>query len=229
VKERIGRESSSAFLKLWKCILLLIWLGIILIFFFCQDEISVDAILRFTPVDPLLAAIVMLALFAVKSLSVVIYIGILFAACGIMFTLPVAILINIFGTVIMVSIPYVIGKKIGAEAVERIMERYPKAKALRKLRFGNAFFFSFIVRIIGILPGDIVSLYMGAVSMSYPKYLAGSLLGFLPKLIAITVIGMSITDIRSPQFIAAICMDVLIIILSFIFFMIYKKKHKYSE
>ena len=222
----IPDKNASVFLRLWKCILLLIWLAVILIFIFYQDEISVDGILRFTPANPFLAAIAMLALFALKSLSIVIHSGILFSASGIMFPLPEAILLNLCGTAILVSIPYAIGKKLGAGVVGRITERYPKVIVLRKLRPENDFFFSFIVRLIGLLPSDIVSLYMGSVRILYIKYLMGCLLGFLPGMIAFTVIGMSITDTRSPYFIAAVCAEVVSIVCPAGFYHIYKKKHE---
>jgi len=206
-------------------VLLLVWLSIILIFIFCKDEISVDGILRFTPDNLFLAAITMLVLFAFKSLSIVIFSGILFAANGIMFSLPAAILLNLCGTAIMITIPYAIGKKSGAGMVNRVLERYPKVTALRKLRPENDFMFSFIARLIGLLPCDIVSLYMGMIRMPYITYLMGCLLGFLPGMIAFTVIGMSITDIRSPQFIIAVCAEIAIITSSASFYLIYKRKH----
>jgi CDP-diacylglycerol--glycerol-3-phosphate 3-phosphatidyltransferase len=220
------KKNNNRFLGLWKCVFLLVWAAIILAFIFCQKDISVEKILCFTPANPFFAAIALLALFALKSLSIVIYIGILYAADGILFTLPAAIFLNLCGTAIALSIPYAIGKKIGTEAVDKITEQYPKAEVFKKLRSENDFFFSFIVRLIGILPSDIVSLYMGSIRMPYLKYLTGSMLGFLPRLIMFTVIGMSVADVRSSQFIIAICVEVLSILLSSSLFLIYKKKHK---
>lgn len=212
-------------LRLWKCSLLVIWFTIILVVIFYRDDISVDDILRFTPTNPVLAAVVMLALFALKSLSIVIFIGILYTVNGILFSLPIAIMINLCGIAITVTLPYMLGKKIGSEAANNITEKYPRAEAFRKFCSGNDFFFSFIVRLIGLLPCDIVSIYMGAIAMPYAKYLFGCLLGMLPQMIAFSVIGMSITNLQSPVFATAVCVEILIIAGTAIFFTFYRKKH----
>lgn len=83
----------------------------------------------------------LLALFAVKSLSVLIYCGFLYAACGILFPLPIAILLSIAGCAIISSIPYWLGKRLGSQAAQRISRRYSKAAYLHDLRSGNDFFF----------------------------------------------------------------------------------------
>ena len=162
--------------------LILIWIGIITVCFLHRKELSAEGIARYTPKDPWLAAMVMLALFALKSLSIVFYSGLLYAANGILFPLPAAIILNVLGTVIMVTLPYRIGRKAGASAVDEIRARYPKAEAIHNLRAKNDFLFSFLVRMVR-LPSDVASLYMGAVHVEYKKYLLGSLLGMLPHTI----------------------------------------------
>lgn len=206
-------------------VLILIWVGIIVICFIHRKELSAEGIARYTPTNPWLAAIVMLALFAVKSLSIVIYSGLLYAANGILFPLPVAIILNLIGTVIMVSLPYRIGRKTGASAVDEIREKYPKAEALHNLRAQNDFFFSFLVRMVR-LPSDVVSLYMGAVHVEYKKYLLGSLLGILPHTITYPIIGMSIRNIRSPEFIISLCAEIAYVLITSAGYTIYSKRHK---
>ncbi|MDD4125151.1 MAG: hypothetical protein PHW77_05455 [Eubacteriales bacterium] len=62
--------------------------------------------------------------------------------------------------------------------------------------------------------------------MAYPKYLLGAVLGMTPQMIAFTVIGTSITDIRSPAFIISVCAEALIVLCSAAAFALYKRKHK---
>ena len=133
-----------------------VWIAIVCVCFFNRDKFSVDEVLRFTPSEPWLAALIMLLLFALKSLSVVVYCGILYAADGILFSLPVAILMNILGTAVMVSVPYFIGRRRG---------------------------------------GDIP-----ACRVSYPYYLAACILGMLPAIVTMPLIGMSAHDHTSPRF-----------------------------
>lgn len=194
----------------YKIVLLCVWLVILTACFLNRDRFSVDGVLRYSPRNPLLAAVFMLLLFALKSLSVFIFSGILFAANGILFPLPAAIALNVLGAAVMVSLPYWLGRRLGKDAADRVLEKYPKAAALRQMRTGREFSLSFITRAINILPSDILSLYMGATGINYPKYLAGSLLGMLLSLVTFPIMGMNITEPASPWFWASIVIQVLV-------------------
>lgn len=196
--------------KKYKAILLCVWLVILAACFLNRDRFSVDGVLRYSPRNPLLAAAFMLFLFALKSLSVFIFSGILFAASGLLFPLPAAIALNVLGAAVMVSLPYWLGRRLGRDAVDRILEKYPKAEALRRMRAGREFALSFITRAVNILPSDILSLYMGATGISYPKYLAGSLLGMILSIVTFPIMGMNITEPTSPWFWASIVIQVLV-------------------
>lgn len=178
-------------------------------------DFSVSGIVDFVPENPVAAVAVMLLLFAVKSLSIVLYSGILYAASGILFPLAAAIAVNFTGTVVMVTIPYFIGGKLGSRAAGRIVKKYPKAAQIQEMRKKNDVFLVFLIRLIGILPCDIVSLYMGAVRIPYWKYLGGCLLGFLPSMVTFPVMGMNIKNPRSPAFLIALAVELLFMVGSF--------------
>ena len=202
----------------------LIWIGIIVLLIIHRKELSAEEIARYTPKNPWLAVIVMLALFALKSLSIVIYSGLLYAANGILFPLPAAIVLNLIGTVIMVSLPYWIGRRNGASA----RKKYPKAEVIHDLRAKNDLLFSFLVRMIR-LPCDVASLYMGAVHVEYKKYLLGSLLGMLPHAITYPIMGMSIQDIRSPKFVISLCAELAYILITSAVYTVYRKRNQVSK
>ncbi len=206
----------------------LIWIGIIVLLIIHRKELSAEEIARYTPKNPWLAVIVMLALFALKSLSIVIYSGLLYAANGILFPLPAAIVLNLIGTVIMLSLPYWIGRRNGASAVDEIRKKYPKAEVIHDLRAKNDFLFSFLVRMIR-LPSDVASLYMGAVHVEYKKYLLGSLLGMLPHAITYPIMGMSIQDIRSPKFVISLCAELAYILITSAVYTVYRKRNQVSK
>ena len=148
-----------------------IWLVMICVCLFQHDQITVDSVLNFTPKNPVLAVVVLLLFFALKSISIFFFAGILYAAAGILFPLPIAILVNILGTAIMVTIPYYIGKFAGTPLVNQILRRYPKAGLLKRIRAGNDFIFCFVARLINVLPCDLVSMYMGAIQLDYGSYI----------------------------------------------------------
>lgn len=211
---------------IWKACAAFLWGTVILLCFIHRKEISVSEILRFTPSNPWLAAIIILLLFAFKSLTIVLYCGLLYAADGILFPLPIAIVLNLLGTAVMVSIPYGIGRKLGKNKVNQVVAKYPKAEQMRELRQNNDLFFPFLVRLIGLLPCDVVSLYMGAIGVKYNKYLSGCLLGMLPPCITLAIMGMSITNPHSPAFILSVCAEVGCIVGSLVLYFFYRKRIK---
>lgn len=225
-KEVLGEKRQQITMWTWRILIGLIWIGIIVLLFLHKKEFTVEEILKFTPSNPLLASLTMLVLFALKSISIILYGGILYAVDGILFPLPVAILLNLLGTAIMVTIPYLIGKKAGSASVERIVEKYPKADKMRGFRKQNDFVFVLMIRFMGILPSDIVSLYMGAIGVNYPRYLLACLLGMLRSAITFPIMGMSITDIHSPLFITALCVELIFMVTSILICRIYRKKHR---
>lgn len=187
-------------------------------------DFSVSGIVDSAPESPFLAAAVMLLLFAVKSLSIVLYSGILYAASGILFPLLAAVAVNFAGTIVMVTIPYFIGRKLGSRAVKRITAKYPRAAQIREMRRKNDIFVVFLARLVGILPCDIVSLYMGAVNIQYWKYLLGCILGFLPSMVTFPVMGMNIKNPRSPTFLIALAIELLFMIASLFVHYFFRKR-----
>ncbi|MDD6212285.1 MAG: hypothetical protein PUB22_03965 [Clostridiales bacterium] len=113
----IKNDDSKKWMKIGKKLLIIIWAAIILVFLIKRKDITVECILNYTPENPIRAVFMMLGLFALKSLSIVIYLGILYVINGILFPLPAAIIMNICGSAVMVTLPYVIGRKMGSQAV----------------------------------------------------------------------------------------------------------------
>lgn len=207
-------------------LLVLAWVVFIGLCIWKRDEITVESILYSAPERPALAVLAVLGLFALKSLSIIVYSGILYAAVGILFPLPVAIGVNILGTVIMLSLPYWLGRRSGPQAVRRIKAKYPRVEIIHKLRPGSDFFFSFLIRVVNLLPYDIVSLYMGAIRVEYRKYILGGVLGTLPSIIAFPVMGMNITNIHSPQFLVSMGVEIAFMAAGVVGYVIMNKKEQ---
>lgn len=210
----------------------LLFAAICVLLVFCvlyRDKITADEIVRLTPENQLAAAILMLMLFAVKSFCVFIYCGILYAASGMIFSLPLAFAVNVLGTVVMSSIPYFIGKKSGSHYVEKLVEKHPNMTLLHEAQGENNFVISLIIRLAGVLPGDLVSAFFGASAMPYGKYMLSTVLGFLPMVASFTVMGMSVHDVTSPAFLLAVGGEVVLLIGSVIFYVFYRKKLKKNK
>ena len=177
-----------------------------------------------------MAALVLVALFAVKSLSVFLYSGFLYMAAGVLFPLPAAIAVNLAGTTVMVTLPYLLGQKLGGRAVEYILGRWPKAAALRDLRCDSDFFFVLLIRLLNVFSLDMVSAYMGAVGVKYRAYLPASLLGLASMCVLFPIMGGSLADVRSPQFLLSAGIQLAIMLVSCaVFYLHQKEKNRISE
>lgn len=212
-----------------KIVPVIFWIILIVLCLIHKDKITVESIVNYTPDNPVLAAGIILCLFAFKSITFFIFSGILYAVDGILFPLPAAILVNIIGTAVMASLPYWIGRKSGQKLLIQLCEKYPKLAMLRDLPNQNEFFASFLIRILGCLPLDVVSMYLGASGVRYHRYVFGTILGLLPTMIAYTVMGMSSDDITSLAFLISACCEIVLVISSVIMFFIWRRHTKIQK
>ena len=216
-KEKVIKLARNAFA-------IAFWAALVLFCLINRDSITVDSIVAFTPENLLLAVLVMLALFAVKSVSVFIYCGLLYAASGILFPVPLAILVNNLGNVIMATVPFWIGKKAGVGLVDELTAKHPKLAFMKEIPNQNPAFLSFFVRIIGILPSDIIGAYLGATGISYKRYIIGTLVGMFPQTVTFCLMGMKINDPGSPEFIASLIFEICLIVVSTTAYVIWMKR-----
>jgi uncharacterized membrane protein YdjX (TVP38/TMEM64 family) len=180
-----------------------------------RDELSVQNISRLVTENVALSALILLLLYALKSLSVAFPIAVLEVVAGIVFPLPIALLLNLIGIVIVLTIPYHIGRLSGHDLADQIIGRNKWLERISEYQSKNAFFVSFLLRVIAILPGDIVSMYLGASGIRFPQFLTGCLLGALPRMIAYTIAGDSIMTPNSPAFFISVLLSVLLAVISF--------------
>lgn len=205
------------------------WIPLFLIVLYHRDQITVENIANYTPGNQWLAVAVMLVLFALKgSLASVIYGGILFAASGIMFPLPMAIGVNLAGSVIMTTIPYLIGSHYGRTLLTWLYNKQPRLRILSGAVDGNHFIVTILLRMMGCLPADFVGMYLGAHHFRYSPYIAGTILGFLPSIILFSVMGMSAKDIHSPAFRISFLVEFTLTILSILLYILWKKRKSNS-
>ena len=207
-------DEKIQYKRIYKIILIFIWAAILIVCFRHREYFTVDGVLGHSPQNTVLAAVFMLFLFALKSVSVFIYSGFLFIANGILFPLPTAIL------------PYWLGRQLGKGVIDHIVSKYPKAAALRQVRTSHEFVLSFFTRAVNILPSDVLSLYMGAIGIHYIKYLTGSILGMALPIVTFPIMGTNIADPISPAFLIPFAIQIAVSVVSIISCCIYRKKNK---
>lgn len=202
-------------------------LVLVVLYLIYRDDISVEKLLTYTPDNLWLAALVFMGLYAVKSLSVFFPLVVLYAAAGLLFPVPAALAVNLAGLVVSLSIPYGIGRFSGTDMMDRLEQKYKKIGQLNALKQDSELFFAFFLRIVQVLPGDVVSMVLGATRMTYWKYMEGSLLGMLPIMAATTMAGSAMAEPTSPEFLVTAAIVVVLSIGSFVLWKhTEKKQHK---
>ena len=98
------------------------------------------------------------------------------------------------------ALPYWMGRFSGASMVESLTAKYPKLKTVVDYQNGNCLYISFFMRTLNFLPGDAVSLFLGAEKIPFGTYMAGGVLGTLPGVILATIFGANIKNPKSPAF-----------------------------
>lgn len=161
-------------------------------------EISVDALLGFVPDNPVFAAAAILGIYAVKSVVFVIPFVPLQLAAGHIFTPAVAVAVNAVGAVICLTVPYWIGRFAGSELADKLVEKYPKFRQVILLQQNSSFFFCFFLRAVGILPGGVVTMYLGATKTSFFHNILGGILGMMPAMVLTTLLETGLRNPSSP-------------------------------
>ena len=205
------------------------WIVLVIFCLKKRDQITVDGIVRLSPANSFLAAMMMLCLFALKSITVVVWGALLYAASALLFPLPWALIVNLAGTLIMAGLPYYIGTRIDAKKLRARIDSHPHSALLSSLRDQHGLSFSFLSRMIALVPGDLLGMYCGAVRVRFSEYMLGSLLGMLPNMLTFTWMGGYIADPTSPQFLFSAALQVVLSVASVVLYFAFRRIHSKSK
>lgn len=154
--------------------------------------------------DVFVAFAILMVLFAFKGLVSIIPFSVLFIASGAVFNPFVAVVVNLLGFTIMTSVKFFWGKRFGGGKTHKILAKYEKAYRFLDLKGRGNMWMLVLLQFIPFVPVGVVSRAYGATKMNYAPFAALSLVGFLPRLISWSVVGINIFDPFSPSFIAPI-------------------------
>lgn len=163
-----------------------------------RGMLTAEGISRLSPGQTGLAAGFLLALYAVKGISVVLPLSALTAAGGLLFSYPLALAVNLAGTALVQTLPWLLGRR-GRGDLDALLARYPRLAALRAEGREDGWLV-FLLRLAGASPGDLVSLSLGAAGVPFGRYLPPGLLGAAPRVAAGTLLGASLWDPWSGRF-----------------------------
>ena len=185
---------------IWRCAapLLVLAAGAVVLWPY-RHELTAEAIAALSPKQTVLAAGFLVGLYALKSLSVCFPMSALTAAGGLLFPFPLALAVNLCGTGVAQTIPFLLGRREQG-GLEALAARFPRVADLCRVQAENRWLTVFLLRLAGASPGDMVSLYLGASGTPCGVYLSAGLLGGLPRIAAATALGSALWEPGSPRF-----------------------------
>lgn len=161
------------------------------------------------------AAGIVLGVYFLKSLVFVVPASLIYISVGMAFSPVAAIAINFIGIMIEITSTYIMGRILGKDAVEKKLSGNKAGQKLLNMKSKSRNLMIFTIRFTGI-PIDFSSLFMGAFDFKFIPYFFLSLLGLLPRVGLLTVIGDGFYDLIPMKYIitaVAVIIPVAVIIM----------------
>lgn len=146
------------------------------------------------------AVAIILGVYFLKSLVFVVPASLVYISVGMAFSPLTAIAINFVGIMIEITSTYIMGRVLGKDAVEKKLSGNKAGEKLLNMKSKSRNLMIFTIRFTGI-PIDFSSLFMGAFDFKFVPYFFLSLLGLLPRVGLLTVIGDKFYDLIPMKYI----------------------------
>ena len=106
----VQKSKRQKLLVMLRFVPLAVMACLIAVLAFSGRQLTAQQIFEYSPENPYLAAAFLVLLYALKSLSVVFPLLVLYLAGGLLFSAPVALAVNMLGTAVCLSLPYWVGR-----------------------------------------------------------------------------------------------------------------------
>lgn len=230
MKEKQQKQFTAFMVKAMKVLPIIFVLTLIAAAFVVYKHIRPDMLDEFIHRNLLSGILVVVGLYAIKSMTIILPVPVLYIAVGSLFpNVLIAIGVNLLGLTAELTVPYALGRLAGQDMHRYIIEKYPKARSFADYKERNSFFVIYMIRLIGIFSADLTSMMMGSSKLPFKNYLFGSILGMLPTMLIITFLGANVTNPRSIEFMLSVVLTVLLTVFSFILYKRYMKQQKKKE
>ncbi|MGD9559897.1 MAG: TVP38/TMEM64 family protein [Oscillospiraceae bacterium] len=183
-------------------VILVLGLVLVLVLFYVLfSGITVQDILSFTPQNLVLAALVFVGLYCLKTVLMFFPSYVLYISTGFVFPPALAILITYIGLFCEFTLGYLIGRRAGSARVQALIGARPKAAAFFAFVQRNGQFAYFFTRLVPMpVPLDAVSLFFGASAAPYLRYISFSLLGISALMLPCVLAGAALDRPFSLEF-----------------------------
>lgn len=140
------------------------------------------------------AVATILGIYFIKSVLFIIPASLIYISVGMAFTPFEAILINLIGIIIEISVTYLLGIFLGGDYVNKLLAKSKGGKKILEAKINSRLSVLLPVRALPVFPIDFVSLFLGASRCPFIKYFFASVIGIMPRVILFTILGDGIYD-----------------------------------
>lgn len=147
---------------------------------------------------PVLAVLVILALFIAKGFSGVVVYNALVVVVSLILPLPAALAISGVGTALCLSISYWMGRSTRTDSLEGLLSRHPKLSKYFTATQQYGFVFCFTIHMLG-LNMELLGVLFGMMRLNFWTYLSASWLSIAPGMVCLCILGNNL-DFKSPVF-----------------------------
>ena len=142
------------------------------------------------------AFLVIMALFLLKGCSLGIPHGAVLVGCALIYDLGTAVIINVIGTVLCITVSYFVGRTSKNLTFEKVIDKYPKFGRYFNNADKHKFATCYVVHSMH-LPMEVQGVLFGLIRTPYMIYIAASLIALFPSMMCYTVAG-SVWDLGNP-------------------------------
>ncbi|MBQ6164075.1 MAG: TVP38/TMEM64 family protein [Clostridia bacterium] len=134
-------------------------------------------------------SVAVLGIYALKSVVFVVPASLIYVAVGGIFSHVWAVVLNLAGIFLELSLTFFLGKILGRKTVTTILSKSEKGRKLLEKDLGTKPLMILGIRAVPAFPIDLVSLLYGVTGCGYFKYILFSFLGVSWRVILFTIIG----------------------------------------
>lgn len=152
----------------------------------------------------LMAELIIIGVYFIKAILLVLPASLIYISVGMAFDWKRAVIINVIGIALEVTVTYFLGKFLGKSAVEKRLSGTKFGGKLMNMQDKNKNLAILTIRFLPVFPIDFSSLFMGAFGFSFLTYFIFSVLGLAPRVIAFTILGDGIYDLIPMKYIVLV-------------------------
>jgi uncharacterized membrane protein YdjX (TVP38/TMEM64 family) len=184
-------KKKDIFLIILRCVIALTLFAVAIIYYDELSNLDVRALADVTDKLPVLI-IMILAVYVVKALVFVVPASVVYVAVGAIMNPVLAVIVNLTGIFIEVSVTYFLGRFLGKDAVYKLLSKKETGRKLLAKDIQSKASVLVSIRAIPAFPIDFVSLFYGASGCKYLKYAVLSVAGIAWRVILFTLLGDAI-------------------------------------